>query len=251
MVHAVLGAAVLVSNPCAYGQELAQKVSARFTPGKVDPSGNVNGGSILVLQKDGLLMYPTSMPSPPQSNYANGRISRNPLGKGFFGDLGNAMLVPGQSAQIPQRNAGAGEKFWLTKADVKDDGVILGLLSDVYDGVRWRAELKFPFPKKSPPPADLLLSRIGEAVTVQTVEPPAAPPQPQPGPDAPLAPIAPPPPPPADAAPPAAITVGQTVDQVLALLGQPKSIVDLGAKKIYVYPDIKVTFVDGKMTTAE
>jgi hypothetical protein len=34
-------------------------------------------------------------------------------------------------------------------------------------------------------------------------------------------------------------------------MGQPKNIVSLGAKKIYVYPDLKVTFVDGKMTSAE
>jgi hypothetical protein len=63
--------------------------------------------------------------------------------------------------------------------------------------------------------------------------------------------IAPPPPPPADAGPPKSIGVGQTPEEVTSVLGQPKNILDLGAKKIYVYPDIKVTFVGGKMTTAE
>ena len=44
------------------------------------------------------------------------------------------------------------------------------------------------------------------------------------------------------------LTVGQTLDQVIAVLGQPVNTVDLGAKKIYVFKDLKVTFVDGKAT---
>jgi hypothetical protein len=47
---------------------------------------------------------------------------------------------------------------------------------------------------------------------------------------------------------PPTVALGQTPDQVAAALGKPKSIMDLGAKKIYVYPDMKVTFNDGKVT---
>jgi hypothetical protein len=52
-------------------------------------------------------------------------------------------------------------------------------------------------------------------------------------------------------APPAAasktpLTVGQTVEEVTGILGQPVNIVDLGAKKIYVFKDLKVTFTNGK-----
>ena len=46
---------------------------------------------------------------------------------------------------------------------------------------------------------------------------------------------------------PPTVALGQTPDQVVAALGQPKSIMDLGAKKIYVYKDAKVTFRDGKV----
>jgi hypothetical protein len=56
---------------------------------------------------------------------------------------------------------------------------------------------------------------------------------------------------PAPAAPPAAITLGQTTDQVVAILGQPKNLVDLGAKVIYIYPSIKITFNNGKVTDVE
>jgi hypothetical protein len=44
------------------------------------------------------------------------------------------------------------------------------------------------------------------------------------------------------------VSLGQTPDQVAAALGKPKSIMDLGAKKIYVYQDMKVTFNGGKVT---
>ncbi|HTS76580.1 MAG TPA: hypothetical protein VMG40_10275 [Bryobacteraceae bacterium] len=57
----------------------------------------------------------------------------------------------------------------------------------------------------------------------------------------------------ADSKPPAheKISVGQNIDQVTALLGQPTRIVDAGAKKVYIYPDLKITFVDGKVTAVE
>jgi hypothetical protein len=50
---------------------------------------------------------------------------------------------------------------------------------------------------------------------------------------------------------PATISLGQTIDQIVAILGTPKSIVDLGAKKIYVYPDMKITFIDGKVSDVQ
>jgi len=67
--------------------------------------------------------------------------------------------------------------------------------------------------------------------------------------DAQLPPIAPPPDQPA-AAPPA-ISPGMTIDQVVAVLGQPSRIANLGSKKIYVYPSQKVTFIDGKVAPPE
>jgi hypothetical protein len=42
------------------------------------------------------------------------------------------------------------------------------------------------------------------------------------------------------------LTVGQTVEEVTGILGQPVNIVDLGTKKIYVFKDLKVTFTNGK-----
>ena len=57
----------------------------------------------------------------------------------------------------------------------------------------------------------------------------------------------------AEAKPPARekITAGQTVNEVIAMLGQPARIVDVGEKRVYVYLDLKITFVDGKVTAVE
>jgi hypothetical protein len=42
-----------------------------------------------------------------------------------------------------------------------------------------------------------------------------------------------------------------TEDQVTAAFGQPDKIVDLGAKKLYIYKDMKVTFLDGKVSDVQ
>jgi hypothetical protein len=52
-------------------------------------------------------------------------------------------------------------------------------------------------------------------------------------------------------APPARISLGQSIDAVALTLGEPQKVVDLGAKQIYVYPDLKVTFTDGKVSNVE
>ena len=57
--------------------------------------------------------------------------------------------------------------------------------------------------------------------------------------------------PPQPPAPPASIQLGQTVDQVTASFGPPEKIVNLGTKQIYVYKDLKVTFVNGKVTDVQ
>jgi hypothetical protein len=67
-----------------------------------------------------------------------------------------------------------------------------------------------------------------------------------------LAPIAPPPPPPDQpAAPPPTVGLGMSTDQVIAILGQPARIANVGTKAIYSYPSLKVTFVNGKVTDVQ
>lgn len=47
------------------------------------------------------------------------------------------------------------------------------------------------------------------------------------------------------------IQLGQTQEEVTAILGPPEKQVLLGAKRIFVYSDLKVVFVEGKVIDAE
>ncbi len=55
----------------------------------------------------------------------------------------------------------------------------------------------------------------------------------------------------ANASKPLTVSQGETVSQVKAALGEPKKVVDLGTKTIYVYPDMKVIFKAGKVSDVE
>jgi hypothetical protein len=50
---------------------------------------------------------------------------------------------------------------------------------------------------------------------------------------------------------PQTIQLGQTPDQVRAALGQPDKVVNLGTKQIYVYKDLKITFVSAKVSDVQ
>lgn len=50
---------------------------------------------------------------------------------------------------------------------------------------------------------------------------------------------------------PAVVRMGQTTDEVVAALGTPEKVVDLGAKQIYIYSDMKITFLNGRVTDVE
>jgi hypothetical protein len=41
------------------------------------------------------------------------------------------------------------------------------------------------------------------------------------------------------------------LNDVTTALGQPEKMVNLGKKQIYVYKDLKITFVDGKVTDVQ
>ncbi|HYK92239.1 MAG TPA: hypothetical protein VE398_25985 [Acidobacteriota bacterium] len=50
---------------------------------------------------------------------------------------------------------------------------------------------------------------------------------------------------------PATVQLGMTTDQVQSILGKPKKIFNVGAKQIFVYPDVKVTFQNGKVADVQ
>lgn len=50
---------------------------------------------------------------------------------------------------------------------------------------------------------------------------------------------------------PQTIQLGMTTDQVQSTLGKPDKIFNVGAKQIYVYKDVKVTFMNGKVNDVQ
>ncbi len=54
-----------------------------------------------------------------------------------------------------------------------------------------------------------------------------------------------------DPAAPKTIKIGASVAELIAAMGQPKSIVDGGTKKVYVYSTVKVTIVGGRVSSID
>ncbi len=50
---------------------------------------------------------------------------------------------------------------------------------------------------------------------------------------------------------PKTIGLGQTQEQVEAILGKPRQVINLGAKRILAYENLKITFVGGKVTDVQ
>lgn len=207
-----------------------------------DKSDIVTAGAVIVLKKNSLVLHSGGVLSNGNT-YKNGRLSAGILG-------GLCKDAPDSGC----RKFVKGEKFWLTDVDVKEDSLVLQFLSDPLPDSRYSGSLKFPFPKGGQPTPDAIASLVAEVIEVDTsAPPPAATSAPAPAaPQQALAPIAPPPPPPDQpAAPPPTVSVGQTKDQVVAALGQPTRIATVGSKQILYFPNLKVTLVNGKVTTVQ
>ena len=187
-------------------------------------------------------------------------------------------MIPGLSSlgstpSASSRNFVSGEKFWLTKIDVRSNGIILYFFTDAINDTRYIGALTIPFGAVAPSP-DEALKAVAEVITVAPADDsansgngdqqqqPAAPqrggqkpPPPQqaaappPQPAAAPPPLDIPPPPPAD---PVEIKIGQTTDQVIAVLGQPiRKAKPAATREIYFYKDMKITFVNGKVKDVE
>jgi hypothetical protein len=260
-----------------------------LTTPTADNTDLVTTGAVLILQKKGLSAGLASSKVPTQNTYKDGQIKAGAAAAlRKFGGFGSHIPGIGGAVGAAAGAAGSsrdfvnGEKVYATRIDVdhSKDAIVFYLISDAYDAGRYTASLRIELPKGTVEKNDLALAqptldqvfKIAPPDDTSSAQqgggpqggpqgaPPGAPAGAQQAPaaavaaappPAPLPDIPPPPPPPPDPAPTQSIAVGQTIDQVVGIMGQPKSVVDLGAKKIYVYPGLKVTFVNGKMTTAE
>jgi hypothetical protein len=248
MLVAVLAAVA----PAIHAQDqeaIQKKLSSQFvlTTMTADKSDVAKAGSVLVLHKDGLMFCGTNAVAPPTSTYKNGAVS---YGTGAQMSWGMTLGLANQQVNtIAQRKFVNGEKFWVTAYEVHADGVILLFYSDPFGDTRYYGKLKFPFQKGKFPAADDMMKTIAEVITVDT--PQEAPASDAQGPAGATETAAPAPAESAPQATPKTIAIGQTKDEVVGLFGQPQKIANLGSKEIYYYPDMKVTFVNGKVSNVE
>jgi hypothetical protein len=266
IVVGILAASAAMAQNAA-PRSLKAQLEAQYKLAKIVFKGGqvtvTEPGTVLVIQKAGILGVPPGSLMIFPATFKDGSL--NPPGRVATKMAGkDSRLIP------------VGDKVYATKVDVspKKDKILFRIIEcDACNGAAqpssYKSDVFFEFPKDflqtaSFPAVENVIAKVfaidtGAAAvppaqpTAQPAQPTAPPAQPIAAPAQPTAqPEQPAAPQPAPAqAPPVQIQLGQTIDQVVAALGQPQKIVDLGAKKIYVYKDLKVTFVDGKVSDVQ
>ncbi|MGA2390942.1 MAG: hypothetical protein ABSF97_18405 [Candidatus Sulfotelmatobacter sp.] len=251
----------------AQAPTIQEQLAAQYKLVKMgsDSSGYsvVDEGTLLAVQKGGLVGVPYSDSSVQSNKYENGTVHAPNalLSKG----LGFGMKKFGKEQTT--KLFAKGDKVYATKIDVnaEKDTVTLGIVScdkcnNVDPPTYNKANVVFVFAKGTLAKGNAaeVEDTIGQLLSVSTddQQQSGGGQQQQQGADQGGQPAA------QDAgqpqaqaaqpqAEPQSIELGMTPDQVVAAMGQPDKKVNLGAKQIYVYKDLKVTFKDGKVSDVQ
>jgi len=245
---------------------LQEQLAAQYKLVKMgsDTSGYavVEEGTLLAIQKGGVMGVPYSDKTILTSKYENGTVhspnaAMAEARKKLFGHF-SQTATEGQTTHLFKK----GDKVYPTKIDVKldKDLVVMGIVScdtcNNTDPPTWnKANVEFQFPKGSLAKASAgdIEDTIGQLLAVsddsqQQGEQQQAQPgggqeqgggQQQGGQQQ------------QAQAEPQTIQMGMTMDQVQGSLGQPAKVVNLGPKQIYVYKDLKVTFLNGRVVDVQ
>ena len=270
--HALIAGIVLLAATIfpmslanAQAVSLQEQLSAQYKLVKMgsDTSGPsvVEAGTLLAIQKGGILGVPYSDKTVLTTKYENGTV-HTPSGlmvqgrKALFGRFSQTQSE-GQTTHLFAK----GDKVYPTKIDVNlaKDNVTLSIVAcdtcNKTDPPTYnKAQVSFQFPAGTLANASAgqVEDVIGQLLSISTddaqqggdqggndqqggdqgaaqgqAQQQAPPPEPQ------------------------QIEKGQTPDQVKAALGNPDKIVNLGTKQIYVYKDLKVTFINGKVSDVQ
>ncbi len=260
-VVGLAGVMLAASLVAAQAPTLQEQLAAQYKLAKLaaDTSGYsvTEEGTLLTIQKGGLLGVPYSDTTVQSNKYENGTVKppNALLSKGI--GFGMKKFGKEQTTKLFAKN----DKVYPTKIDVNldKDTVTMGIVScdtcnKVDPPTYNKTNVVFQFPKGSLAKASageiedtigalLAISSDdqqaqgaqGAAASAQAGTQPAAQP-----------PAAEPP-----AADPVSIEKGMTPDQVEAAMGKPEKKVTLGAKQIYYYKDMKVIFLSGKVSDVQ
>jgi hypothetical protein len=258
----IAAAAFAAALPFAQAQDpetkesLEKKLKTQYPLTKLSADGKdvVTAGSVFTLKKDGLVLTPTDATDVSHNSYKAGKITQGATGKAnekankVKSVFGHFPLPGASSTAAAPTNATRtfveGEKVNITKIEVKDGSVVFDLCSaKAYSDVYYHGSLTFPVDKGTVPAADAILATSGE---VFSVDPPGAAAA-QTGASDLAAPQATSTQPPAPPQMTREIELGQTIDQVVALLGPPVTTARAGEKEIYLFKDWKITFINGRV----
>lgn len=255
---------LLLSSVNAWGSSgVVTAIEKKYviTEVSADHSQITKDGTIMSLKTAGVYSLPTNemMSTPPDSPVTDGKIK------------GPNMMVKYTLEKFGAHVLQSGEKVYVTRIEDKSDskGDVLKfsiLTSDALDvgtsgqKKKFSASVSFHFKKgylDETPPEDV--EQAIEAVLApdtgsdQAASSSAnAVPAQQPAPPQRVAPApAPPPPPVAPAGPPPTISIGESSTQVLQAMGMPQQMIDLGKKKTYIYKNMKVIFIDDKVSDVQ
>jgi hypothetical protein len=270
--------AALIPWSLAAGQgaappSLQEQLQAQYKSVKMGSDSNgptvLEEGSVLAIQKGGILGVPSGSPKPCPSKYENASLKPPSgwctQGRGEGGKHGFGMLkshIPGAN-NVPDSKTNTSDTRYFNKGekvypsniavDVKNEKISFGVVAcdtcnKTDPPTYYKSEVDFQFPKGYLETADVskVEDTIGEVFAIDTSNPGTEAQQPAAQPEQPAQAQ-----PAAAQAPPASIQLGQTIDEVVAVFGQPEKIVNLGSKQIYVYKDLKVTFVKGKVSDVQ
>jgi hypothetical protein len=249
----------------AQAVSLQEQLAAQYKAVKMgsDTSGYsvVEEGTLLAIQKGGLLGVPYSDKSALTNRYEGG-VVHGPSGlmvsgkKALLGHFSQTQSQ-GQTTKLFAK----GDKVYPTKIEVsvEKDTVTMGIVAcdtcNKTDPPTYnKANIVFAFPKGSLSNANAgaVEDTIGQLLSISDTSQDSGGDQQgaqggdQQGGGQQAQPAAQQP-----AAEPQTIEKGQTTDQVQGSLGKPDKIVNLGAKQIWVYKDLKVTFVNGKVSDVQ
>jgi len=239
----------------AQAVSLQEQLAAQYKLVQIgsDTSGYsvTQAGTVLAIQKGGILAVPYGDQSVLSTKYEGGTI-HSPSGMKV---LGRKSIMGGFGKEQTTHLFAVGDKVYPMKIDVNvaKDSVTLGIVAcdtcNKTDPPTYnKANVVFQFPKGSlaNATASAVEDTIGQLLTISTDDAQqgqggdqAA--QPQAGQDQAQQP----------AAEPASIEKGMTTDQVEAAMGKPEKKVTLGAKQIYYYKDMKVIFMSGKVSDVQ
>jgi len=219
---------------------LEQRLQARYPPTRLagDKLHIAQPGTVLVLRQGGLFASPLDE-FAFANNYKDGHIKRSAASALIHNTNTSRELFPG-------------DKVYLLKTEAKDSGVVFSLQScracdgaevDLYEPA-FRASLTFQFPKGYAETTDFgqiqrAIDDVFDLAFTDHGNTPAPPADPEPRAQ------------PAPSPEPVRIALGQSIEEVRSNLGQPDKIVDLGSKKIYYYRDMKIVFVDGRVSDVQ